>query len=149
VIQSTDFPPFENLLYEAPGMIMVTTVMVPAYDTVNPAMLSPTLVTAVLHQQIGYRGVTLTDALGGQGLIAYMEQQGYSNPAQGIAEAAVRAFLAGNDLLLCPQSQSDLQAIVAAMTTAVGSGRISHARLLASVHRIIRLKVMQGVMTVP
>ncbi len=149
VIQSTDFPPFENLLYEAPGMIMATTVMVPAYDTNNPAMLSPTLLTTVLRGQIGYQGVIITDSLGGQGLITYMQQQGYPNPTQGIAEAAVRAFLAGADLLLCPQSQTYLQAIVAAMATAVSSGRISRAKLLASDHRILKLKIELGQMTIP
>jgi beta-N-acetylhexosaminidase len=148
-MRATDFAPFSGLLYQAPGLIMATTVMVPAFDTHNPAMLSPTLMSGVLRGQLGYQGVIVTDALGGQGLIAYMQQQGYSNPMQGIAEATVRAFLAGDDLLLCPLSQADLQAIVTAMTQAVQSGRISSAQLHTSVHRIIRLKVDLGLISLP
>lgn len=148
-MNAIDFPPFGALLSHQPGMVMVTTVMAPAYDSHNPAMLSPTLVNGVLRGQLGFQGVVITDALGAQGLITYMQQQGYSNAAQGIAEASVRAFLAGDDLLLCPLPQSYLAAVVTAMQNAVASGRISRARLLQAAHRIIRLKVEMGVITLP
>ncbi len=78
-----------------------------------------------------------------------MQQQDFSDPTQGIAEAGVRAFVSGDDLLLCPLSQTVLQAVVTAMTQAVQSGRISSAQLHASVHRIIRLKVQLELITLP
>ena len=148
-MNAIDFPPFGRLLYQQPGMIMVTTVMVPAFDSRNPALLSPTLVSSILRGRLGYQGVIVTDALGAQGVLIYMRQQGYSDPAQAIAEASVRAFLAGDDLLLCPLPQNELQAVVTAMTQAVQTGRISPARLRASVHRVIRLKVELGLMALP
>jgi beta-N-acetylhexosaminidase len=148
-MNAVDFPPFQALLSHQPGMIMVTTVMVPAYDTKNPAMLSPTLVTSVLRGQLGYQGVIVTDSLDGQGLIQYMRQQGFSDPAQGLAEAAVRAFLAGDDLIEAPIEQDRLAAVVSAMLQAAASGRISLTHLRASVHRIIRLKIELGLMSVP
>jgi beta-N-acetylhexosaminidase len=128
---------------------MVTTVFVPDYDKHNPAMLSPALVNVVLRGQLGYQGVVVTDATDAQGLIQYMQQQGYSDPAAGIAEASVRAFLAGDDIIECPIEPDRLAAVVAAMTQAVQSGRISHSRLNASVHRIIALKVRLGLLTLP
>ena len=146
---ASDFAPFRALLSHSPGMVMVTTVLAPAYDARNPAMLSPTLVNGVLRGQLGYQGVIVTDALDAQGLIQYMQGQGYANPAQGLAEASVRAFLAGDDLIEAPIEQDRLAAVVAAMTQAVQSGRISQARLRASVHRIIRLKVELGLITLP
>ncbi len=148
-MNALDFAPFRALLSQQPGMIMVTTVLAPAFDAHNPAMLSPTLVSGVLRGQLGYQGVIVTDALDAQGLILYMRQQGYANPAQGLAEASVRAFLAGNDLIEAPIEQDRLAAVVAAMTQAVHSGRISQARLRASVHRIIRLKVELGLINLP
>ncbi|HEX6122473.1 MAG TPA: glycoside hydrolase family 3 N-terminal domain-containing protein, partial [Ktedonobacterales bacterium] len=147
-MSATDFAPFRNLLPRQPGMIMVTTVMAPAYDSHNPALLSPTLVGTVLRGQLGYQGVIVTDSLDAKGLITYMQQQGYSNTAQGLAEASVRAFLAGNDLIELPIESDRLAAVAAAMTQAVQSGRISPARLNASVHRIIALKVRLGLLTV-
>jgi beta-N-acetylhexosaminidase len=146
-MNAIDFPPFSNLLHQAPGMIMVTTVMVPAFDSKAPADLSSTLVNGVLRAQLGYRGVVITDALGAQAVIVYMKSQGYPNSVQAIAEASVRAFLAGNDMLLCPLGYTTFSAIATAMTQAVASGRISLTQLRASVHRIIRLKVEMGLIS--
>lgn len=148
-LNAVDFAAFRMLLPRHPDMIMVTTVFVPAYDTRNPADLSPTLVQQVLRGQLGYQGVVVTDALDAQGLIQYMQSQGYGNASQGIAEASVRAFVAGDDLIVAPIEQDRLAAVVSAMNSAVASGRISRARLHEAVHRIIALKVRLGLMTVP
>lgn len=148
-LNAIDFASFRALLAHQPDMIMVTHVIVPAYDSQAPASLSPVLVNQVLRGQLGYQGVVVTDAMDAQGLIAYMQQQGYSDPAQGIAEACVRAFLAGDDLIEAPIEQDRLAATVAAMTQAVQSGRISQARLHEALHRIIRLKVQLGLLKLP
>ncbi|MGZ3581343.1 MAG: glycoside hydrolase family 3 protein [Ktedonobacterales bacterium] len=148
-LNDIDFASFHALLGHHPAMIMVTHVIVPAYDAQAPASLSPVLVTQVLRGQLGYQGVVVTDAMDALGLIAYMKQQGYNDPAQGVAEGCVRAFVAGNDLIEAPIEQDRLAAVVAAMTQAVQSGRISQARLHEAVHRIIRLKVQMGLLTLP
>jgi len=146
-LNSTDFATFRALLSHDPGMIMVTHVIVPAYDRQAPASLSAVMVDQVLRGQLGYQGVVVTDAMDAQGLIDFMQQQGYSNPAQGIAEASVRAFLAGDDLIEAPIEPDRLAAVSAAMTQAVDSGRIGAARLHQALHRIIALKVRLGVVT--
>ena len=148
-LNTTDFASFRNLLSHHPDMIMVTHVIVPAYDAQTPASLSPVLVQQVLRGQLGYQGIVVTDAMDAQGLIQYMQQQGYADPAQGIAEACVRAFLAGDDLIEAPIEQDRLAAVVAAMTQAVASGRISQARLHEALHRIIALKVALGLLKLP
>ncbi|MFI5274373.1 MAG: glycoside hydrolase family 3 protein [Ktedonobacterales bacterium] len=148
-LNAIDFASFRSLLSHQPDLIMATHVIVPAYDSQAPASLSPVLIDQVLRGQLGYQGVVVTDAMDAQGLIEYMRQQGYSDPAQGIAEASVRAFLAGEDLIECPIEQDRLAAVVAAMTQAVQSGRISQARLHESLRRIIRLKVRLGLLTLP
>jgi len=128
---------------------MVTHVIVPAYDPHAPASLSPVLIDQVLRGQLGYQGVVITDAMDAQGLLQFMQQQGYTNPAQAIAEASVRAILAGNDIVECPIEPNRLAAVVAAITTAVKSGRISQERLRQSLHRIIALKVQMKLITLP
>ena len=148
-LDAVDFAPFRNLLSHSPELIMVTHVMVPAYDTQAPASLSPVLVGQVLRGQLGYDGVVVTDAMNAQGIIDYMAQQGYSDPTLGIAEASVRAFLAGDDLIEAPIEQDRLAEVVAAMTQAVQSGRISQARLHEALRRIVRLKVRLGTLTLP
>ncbi len=148
-LNATDFASFRALLPHHPGMIMVTHVMVPAYDPHEPASLSPVLIDQVLRGQLGYQGVVITDAMDAQGLLQFMQQQGYTNPAQAIAEASVQAILAGNDIVECPIEPDRLAAVVSALTTAVQSGRISQERLHQSLYRIIALKVQMGLITQP
>ncbi|HEV2583421.1 MAG TPA: glycoside hydrolase family 3 N-terminal domain-containing protein [Ktedonobacteraceae bacterium] len=148
-LNAIDFAPFRALLSHQPGMIMVTHVMVSAYDPSEPASLSPVLIDQVLRGELGYQGVVVTDAMDGGGLLQFMRQQGYSDPAQAIAEASVRAILAGNDIVECPMEPDRLAAVVTALTTAVHSGRISQTRLRQSLRRIIALKVKMGLISLP
>jgi beta-N-acetylhexosaminidase len=143
-LDAIDFASFRQLLSHQPDLIMVTHVMVPAYDTQSPASLSTALVQQELRGQLGYQGVVVTDAMDAQGVIEYMSQQGYTDPAQGIAAACVRAFVAGDDLIEAPIEQDRLAAVATAMSQAVASGRISYARLHEALHRIIALKVKLG-----
>jgi beta-N-acetylhexosaminidase len=148
-LNAIDFAPFHVLLAQQPGMIMVTHVMVPAYDLYEPASLSPVLIDQVLRGQLGYQGVVVTDAMNGGGLLQFMRASGYTDPAQAIAEASVRAILAGNDIVEGPIQSDRLAAVVAALTTAVQSGRISQERLCQSLRRIIALKVRMGLIRLP
>lgn len=148
-LNAIDFASFRNLLPRQPGMIMATHIIVPAYDGTYPASLSPIMIDQQLRGQLGYQGVVVTDAMDANSIIQFMQQQGYSDPAQGIAEASVLAILAGNDIVECPIEPDRLAATVAAVTQAVQSGRISQARLHASLRRIIALKVRMGLITLP
>lgn len=148
-LNAMDFAPFRALLSHQPGMIMVTHVMVPAYDPNEPASLSPVLIDQVLRGQFGYQGVVITDAMNGGGLLQFMQQQGYSDPAQAIAEASVRAILAGDDIVEAPIQPDRLATVVATLTAAVQSGRISQQRLRQSLRRIIALKVRMGLISLP
>jgi beta-N-acetylhexosaminidase len=148
-LAAIDFKAFQLLLPHWPDMIMVTHVLVPAYDAHAPASLSPILVSQVLRSHYGYWGVVVTDSLDSTGLLKYMYQLGYRNTATALGEAAVRAILAGDDLVEAPYAQGNLAATVAALLHAVATGRISQARLNLSVHRIISLKVKMGLMVLP
>ena len=82
-LNATDFASFRALLSHQPDMIMVTAVIVPAYDAQAPASLSSILVQQVLRGQLGYQGVVVTDAMDAQGVIAYMRGQGLQRPRSG------------------------------------------------------------------
>ncbi len=96
-----------------------------------PATLSAPVTTGILRDSLGFQGLIVTDAL----------EMGAIVNRFGPGESAVRAFLAGSDILLMP---SDLNSARAAMLAAVDSGRISEARLNQSVRRILELKVRAG-----
>lgn len=82
-------------------------------------------------------------------VIDSMRQQGYSNPAQGIVAARVRAFLAGNDPIEPPSEPDRLAAVVTAMTPAVACGRVSQARLREAFRPMLGLKVRLGSLALP
>jgi len=148
-LNDIDFATFRALLSHQPDLIMVTHVLVRAYDPNNLASLSPTLIDGVLRGQLGYQGVVVSDAMEANSVTQFMQQQGYTDPAQAVGEASVRAILAGEDLIECPVDPLLAQGVINAVTQAVVSGRISQARLQQSLRRIIGLKVRLGILTLP
>lgn len=148
-LNAVDFASFRALLTHTPSLIMVTHVLVPAYDASAPASLSPIMVNGVLRGQLGFQGVVTSDEMEAGSIAQFMRQQGYSDPAQAVGEASVRAILAGVDLIECPVAPDLEEGVVDAVTQAVQSGRISSARLRQSVQRILRLKVQLGLLILP
>lgn len=96
-----------------------------------PATLSAAVQTGVLRNALNFRGLIVTDAMDMSGLTLYFNQD----------EAAVRAFLAGADVILKP---ADVNATVRGLRAAVESGRITGARLDESVKKILAVKFELG-----
>jgi beta-N-acetylhexosaminidase len=97
----------------------------------QPATLSAAVLTGLLRDSLGFQGLVVTDAL----------EMGAIVSRYGAAEATVRSFLAGADLLLMP---ADPDTAVSALTAAVASGRIAAPRLDASVRRVLQIKQRLG-----
>jgi beta-N-acetylhexosaminidase len=132
-----DAPPFQAAIRAGADQIMVGHISVPALDPSGlPASLSPKVVTALLRDRLGYRGVVVTDSLRMAAVL-----KGRSN-----AQVAVLAVRAGADQLLMPKS---IPVAYRALLAAVRDGRISMARLDESVTRIIALKAERGVLDHP
>ncbi|HEY0405014.1 MAG TPA: glycoside hydrolase family 3 N-terminal domain-containing protein [Pyrinomonadaceae bacterium] len=95
-----------------------------------PGTLSP-VIGQLLRRDLGFDGIIVTDALDMSGLTLYFKQD----------EAAVRAVLAGADMLLKP---SDPDACVRGLREAVRSGRLTEARIEESARRILAAKYDLG-----
>lgn len=96
-----------------------------------PATLSHKVQTEILRNELGFKGLIVSDAMSMSGLTLYFTQE----------EAGVRAFLAGTDILEKPE---DVDAMVRGLKTAVASGRIPMARLDESVRRQLAWKHAVG-----
>lgn len=94
----------------------------------TPASLSKTIVTDLLIDELGYKGIIITDALN----MGAVSQQ-YSS-----AQAAVKALNAGVDMLLMPV---DFNAAYQGVLAAVQSGEISEERIDESVEKILKTKI--------
>jgi beta-N-acetylhexosaminidase len=134
-LKAVELPPFQKAIAAGVDSVMVAHVSIPALDS-DPnhvATTSPAIVTGLLKNQLGFKGIVVTDALDMAGLTRLYGAH--------IGRAAVDAFKAGNDVLLIP---ADLDASYRAMIEAVRSGEISSAQLNASVLKILKAKASLG-----
>jgi beta-N-acetylhexosaminidase len=134
-LRAVDLPPFKKAIAAGVDAVMTAHVRVPTLDP-DPnrvATTSPAIVTDLLKNQLGFRGIVLTDALDMAGLGG-----GYGAHA---GRAAVDAFKAGNDVLTMP---GDLDASYHAILEAVRGGEITRERLDASVLKILKAKASIG-----
>ncbi len=130
-LRAVDLPPFRKAIAAGVDAVMTAHVRVLALDPdpSHVATISPRIVTDLLKNQLGFKGLVVTDALD-------MAALGRSY-AGNSGRAAVDAFKAGNDVLTMP---ADLGTSYRAMLEAVRSGEISQARLDDSVLKILRAK---------
>jgi beta-N-acetylhexosaminidase len=130
-LTAVDLPPFRKAIAAGVEAVMTAHVRVPALDPDpgNVATTSHHIITDLLKNDLGFKGLVVTDALDMAGL----SRRYAMNPGR----AAVDAFKAGNDVLTMP---GDLDTSYRAMLDAVRSGEISRDRLDASVLKILRAK---------
>jgi beta-N-acetylhexosaminidase len=135
--EKLDAPPFRNATRHGVDIVMSAHVVMPKLDpSGDPATLSKPILTGLLREKLGYDGVVVTDALDMEGV----------RKKYGDAEVAVRAILAGVDLLLMPP---DFPKAYDAVLAAVRSGRVSGERLDRSVTRLLTLKASRGILKAP
>lgn len=96
-----------------------------------PSTLSPVVNTQILRKEMGFEGLIVTDAMSMSGLTLYVHQD----------EAAVRALLAGADILLKPVNSDDP---IRGLKEAVKSGRVTVERIEQSVRKILAAKYDVG-----
>jgi beta-N-acetylhexosaminidase len=134
-LAEVELPPFRRAIEAGVDAVMVAHVTVPALDPEpnRVATTSKAIVTGLLREDMGFKGIVVTDALDMAGLTRLY--------ARDTGQAAVDSFKAGNDVLIIPH---DLDASYRAMLQAVKSGEISRTRLDASVRKILETKAALG-----
>jgi beta-N-acetylhexosaminidase len=134
-LQNIELSPFKKAIADGVDSVMVAHVTVPALepDPNRVATTSPAVVTNLLKNQLGFKGLVVTDALDMAGLTRLY--------AANVGQAALDAFKAGNDLLIIP---ADLDASYRAVLEAVKRGEISSTRLNESVLKLLQAKAALG-----
>ncbi|MBQ8092798.1 MAG: glycoside hydrolase family 3 protein [Clostridia bacterium] len=113
-------------------MIMTAHIAAPnVTGTEEPSTLSPVILTEKLRGELGYDGLIVTDAL----------EMGAIKEKYTSAEASIRCFLAGADMILLPY---DYQEAFDGMVAAVQDGTIPESRVDESVIRILKMKEKLG-----
>ena len=129
--------PFRAAIAAGVGAIMAGHIAVPALDASGtPASLSAPIVTGLLRQDLGFRGLVVTDDLE-MGALAAWEP----------AEIAVRAIEAGCDMLLFCHSGQKAKAALRGLEAAHQSGRLTKERLDDALERVAWAKRRFGVIS--
>lgn len=132
-LDHVELPPFRAAVEEGIDGIMTAHIAVVGVegDTAPPATLSPYFMTEVLRGEMGFRGILYTDAM----------TMGGVAKRYGATEPLVLAVEAGADVILMPR---DVRQAIETVVAAVESGRVSEARIDASVRRILEAKARVG-----
>ena len=131
-LDRVEFPPFRAAIEAGAGAVMTGHLAVPALEPDgNAATLSRKIVTDTLRRELGFEGLVVTDDLDMGGVTARYAP----------GEIAVRAILAGSDVLLAPPEPG---VALAALLQAAHSERLPAARIDEAVLRILRAKARLG-----
>jgi beta-N-acetylhexosaminidase len=132
-MDSMELYPFQKLIHEGMGGVMVAHLSVPAFDTVpnNPSTLSRKIVTGLLSEQMGFKGIKFTDALDMKAVSSCYKP--------GVLDKL--ALLAGNDILL---NSEDVHKGIDEIHLAVENCEITREEVDAHVKKILMLKYWLG-----
>lgn len=127
-LRENDLVPFASAQAAGADSVMVAHISLPMVLGDNtPCTLSKEIITDLLKDELGFKGLVVTDALNMKAIT-----ENYTP-----AEAAVKAVSAGADIILMPP---DLDAAVEAIKAAVESGKIDEARIDEAVKKILEAK---------
>lgn len=128
-LDSLELYPFRKLIEAGAGGIMVAHLNVPALDpTVGlPSTLSKPIITGLLKEELGYKGLIVTDAMNMKGVTR-------SNPPGVVDKDAI---LAGNDML---EFTEDVPRAIAEIRKALEQGLISQDEINAKCRKMLAVK---------
>lgn len=150
-----DIAPYQQAIsaHAAPDMVMTAHIQYPALDEtlvtnrngqriIVPATMSRQIQTHILRDELGYAGVTISDALDMGAITDNFDEE----------DSVEKLFSAGVDIALMPISISSpaqaelLPRLVGLIVEAVREGRIREDDIDASVERILELKARHNLL---
>ncbi|NNF37396.1 MAG: hypothetical protein HKN71_01915 [Gemmatimonadetes bacterium] len=128
-LDSVELVPFKAAVEAGVGAVMTAHIAVPSLNggTELPSTLSSSVLTDLLIDELGFEGLVFTDAMDMAAIDRRFPR----------GEATVLAVEAGADMVLMPP---DVGQAVDALVAAVRAGRITEARIDASVSKILAAK---------
>jgi beta-N-acetylhexosaminidase len=136
-LDSVELAPFRAAITAGVAAVMTAHIALPAVaGDSTPATLSRSIMTGLLRDTLGFRGITITDAM-------TMEGVGSGYPIERSGPLAVQA---GDDLLLMP---TDVPRMLDAVVASVRRGEITEARIDTAARRVLELKVRTGAVAQP
>lgn len=135
-LSSTDLAAFKDYFrMQTPSAVMAAHISYPNIDGSGmPAAFSRVLITDILRNKLGYKGLVITDDI---------EMLG-ADKAGSIGERAILAVEAGCDMIMVAWSPHQQTRVYNALLSAVRSSRITEFRINESLTRILTVKFALG-----
>ena len=132
-LDSLELFPYKELIYNGLSGIMTAHLQVPALDSreMMPASLSEYVIDSLLKKEMDFKGLIFTDALNMKGIIHHYKP----------VDAAERAILAGNDILLMPD---EVPEVIESLTRLVKRGRINQEEIDNRCRKLLAAKYWAG-----
>lgn len=132
-LEALEMFPFKELIKAGAPAIMVAHMNIPSLDSTPniPSSISRPIVTGILREELGFRGLTVTDAMDMNGVKKFFPN----------GEADVMAIIAGHDLLEISENSNRAIDLV---LQAIQEGRINQADVDARVKKVLASKLWLG-----
>jgi len=132
-LDSLELYPFRELVKAGASGVMVAHMNIPALDNTPrlPSTLSRPIVTGLLKEEMGFRGLAISDAMEMKGVVKYFPD----------GEADVMAVIAGNDIIELSENSSRAIKLV---KKAIREKRLSKDQVIESVKKILAAKYWAG-----
>ncbi|WP_332020387.1 glycoside hydrolase family 3 protein [Kaistella sp.] len=132
-LNAVELAPFKTLMDKGIGGVMVAHLYVPALEKEKgvPASVSKNIITGLLKEKFGYKGLIITDALN-MGAVAQRYKPG---------ELDALAFKAGNDIMLFSEGVKEGKRLI---QLAIDKKEITQNRVEESVKKILLTKYFLG-----
>ncbi len=115
-LDALELAPFRAAAPVAPAM-MTAHIVYPAIDPDNPATMSPAILDGILRKQWHYKGVIITDGMDMHAIAG----------RYGVGNAAVRALLAGADMVMALGTTETQEETLDAIAAALADGSLPQA----------------------
>ncbi len=132
-LDSLELYPFKELINKGATGVMVAHMNIPVLDNTKnlPSTLSRPIITGLLKNELGFKGLVFTDAMEMKGVVKYFPN----------GEADVRALIAGNDVL---ELSENSKRAVKMIRKAIHKGRLSWNQVNNSVKKVLAAKYWVG-----
>ncbi|MBL0357665.1 MAG: glycoside hydrolase family 3 [Chitinophagaceae bacterium] len=132
-LDSLELYPFREIFKAGVSSVMVAHLSIPAIDSSKnrPTSISKKNVTGLMRNELGYDGLTFTDALEMQGVNKFFPD----------GEASVQSIIAGNDMLCLP---GDVEQSIQKIKTAIVDGKLSWDDINYHCKRVLLAKYQYG-----
>ncbi len=132
-LRKVEFVPFQHLTKKGVMSVMTAHLFIPAIDNRNniAISISDKAINGILRREMGFTGLSFTDALNMQGVAKYHPD----------GELELKALAAGNDILLAP---GDIPKATRLIKKAMSDGVISEEYVWGKVLKILNYKHALG-----